>query len=220
MFNNLKIKLKGDLFTDRIRTSLLSTDGSIFRIQPICVVYPKNTEDVIETVHFAEKHGLSIHSRGAGSGLCGSSIGNGIILDFTKYMNRLLYINLKEKWFECEPGFRLGELESALKGKGLFFPPDPSSGEYATFGGMYGTNASGAHSVKYGNVSDYILDAEVILSSGERIILSQIPEKEYNQLPDNLKKIYNLYNEHAEKIESAYPQIRYNVSGYNLRRIS
>jgi len=217
MFNDLKIKLKGDLFTDRIRTCLLSTDGSIFRVQPMCVVYPKDAEDVTETVYFAEKHGLSLHSRGAGSGLCGSSLGNGIILDFTKYMNRLLNVDLKEKYFECEPGFRLGELEAALKGKGLFFPPDPSSGEYATFGGMYGTNASGAHSVKYGNVSDYILDAEVILSTGERIVLSQIPEKEYKYLPDKFKKLYNLYTEHAEKIESAYPQIKYNVSGYNLR---
>ena len=196
---------------------MLSTDASIYRREPVAVVYPKSTRDVIRTVKFAAARGLPIHSRGAGSGLCGSAIGTGIVIDFTRYMNRLIKIDGDDCHFECQPGYRFGELEAALGATGLFFPPAPSSGEYATFGGMYGTNASGSQSVKYGNVADYILDAEVVLSSGDRFTLSDILARPFDDLPDNLKNLYLLYAGQSRKIEAAYPPVRYNSSGYNLR---
>ncbi|MDM8537792.1 anaerobic glycerol-3-phosphate dehydrogenase subunit C [Desulfobacterales bacterium HSG17] len=218
MLNNC---IKGDVHSDYLHRYMLSTDGSIFRKEPACVVYPKNAQDVIQTVDFAREHSFTIHPRGAGSGLCGSSLGSGIVIDFTKYMNQLFSIDLKNKTFECEPGFRFGQLEAELKGKKLFFPPDPSSGEYASFGGMYGTNASGAHSVKYGNVSDYILDAQVVLANGQLITLSEIQAKDYENLPENISDIFQnlwqMYMDNNQKIEKSYPDIRYNVAGYNLR---
>ena len=209
--------IRGDVYSDTLIKCLLSTDGSIFSKQPAGVVYPKETEDVVKTVLFAAEKGLAVHPRGAGSGLCGSAIGNGIVIDFTKYMNRLLNIDYDEKVFECQPGFRFGELEVLLDGKGLFFPPDPSSGEYATFGGMYGTNASGAHSVKYGNVADYIVDAQVALGNGQVINISDIMGRQYDTLPKNLQGLYRLYADNAETIEEAYPDVKYNSAGYNLR---
>jgi FAD/FMN-containing dehydrogenase/Fe-S oxidoreductase len=217
IFQPLGKSISGDIHTDPLNRYMLSTDGSIFRVQPSAVAYPKNTADVVKIVEFAMRHSFNIHPRGAGSGLCGASLGKGIVLDFTKYMNRLISIDFKKKNFECEPGYRFGELEAALKGKGLFFPPDPSSGEYATLGGMYGTNASGAHSVKYGNVSDYIIDARVMLGTGEQITLSEILAEEYDNLSDSLKGLYALYEANTQKIETAYPAIRFNSTGYNLR---
>jgi FAD/FMN-containing dehydrogenase len=196
---------------------MLSTDGSIFRIEPAAVAYPKNKNDVEKIVQFGKEHDLPIHARGAGSGLCGSALGKGIVIDFTKYMNQLISIDLDNLFFECQPGYRLGELESLLKDTGLFFPPDPSSGEYATFGGMHSTNASGAHSVKYGNVADYIIDAEVVLGTGKTIILSQIMSTTFEALPENLKALYRLYEINSEKIEIAYPDTPFNTAGYNLR---
>ena len=184
MFESLQDRIAGQVFTDPIRTGLLSTDGSIYRIKPAAVVYPASVEDVIQTVRFAGENGLSVHPRGAGSGLCGSALGSGIVLDFSKNMNRLLHLDIENNWMECEPGYRLGELDAALKGKGLFFPPDPSSGEYASFGGMYATNASGAHSVKYGNVADYILDAQVVLGTGRVVVLSDILDTPYQSLSE------------------------------------
>lgn len=216
-FNRLRNCINGSVYTDYLHTYLLSTDASIFRKNPACVVYPKNFQDIIQTAAFARENALTIHPRGAGSGLCGSALGNGIVIDFTKYMNKLINIDLKNKTFECEPGYRLGQLESELRGKGLFFPPDPSSGEYASFGGMYGTNASGAHSVKYGNVSDYILDADVVLGTGRLIKLSDIKAGEYNSLPENLQKLWQMYMKKKQIIENAYPNINNNVAGYNLR---
>ncbi|MEF3255651.1 MAG: FAD-binding oxidoreductase, partial [Deferribacterales bacterium] len=219
IFEDLKLKIKGDLYTDKLRRLMHATDGSIFKLEPVAVVYPKNRDDVLETINFARKYGFSIHSRGAGSGLCGSAIGRGIIIDFAKYMNKLIELNLEERYFICEPGYRFGELEVALKGKGLFFPPDPSSGEYATFGGMYGTNASGAHSVEYGNVADYILDAEIVLSNGDIYSLNELENAEYEELPNMFKELYDLYIANQEVIEKAYPDIKYNVAGYNIRNL-
>ncbi|MFC1515972.1 anaerobic glycerol-3-phosphate dehydrogenase subunit C [Thermodesulfobacteriota bacterium] len=217
MFKNLEKLIQGDFHTDLLTRYMLSTDGSIFRVEPSAVAYPKNTGDVHKIVAFAKTHGFSIHPRGAGSGLCGSSLGRGIVIDFTRYMNRLISIDLEQKQFECQPGYRLGELEATLNGTGLFFPPDPSSGEYATFGGMYGTNASGAHSVKYGNVADYIMDAEVVLGTGSTITLSEIMSTGFENLPENLKDLYRLYEAHAKTIEASYPDTPYNTAGYNLR---
>lgn len=158
IFDELKNKIAGDIYTDKIRRYMHSTDGSIFRVEPACIVYPKSTEDVVEVVKFANKYQLSVHSRGAGSGLCGAAIGRGIVIDFCKYMNNFLgyeKISDTEGTFTCEPGYRYGELEAFLKGSSMWFPAAPSSGEYATFGGMYGTNAGGGYSVKYGNAADF-----------------------------------------------------------------
>jgi len=217
IFEELSGKIKGDVFTDAVRRYLHSTDGSIFRTEPACVVYPKDRDDVVTAVKFASRYGLSIHSRGAGSGLCGSAIGNGIVIDFAKYMNNMIELDIEFKTFTCQPGFRFGELDVELKGKGLFFPPDPSSGEYASFGGMYGTNASGAHSVKYGNVADYIEDAEFVTTEGKVYTFNEIANLPYEKLDKPFQRLFDLYQEKEELIKGSYPEIRFNVSGYNLR---
>ncbi len=218
-FDELNRSIAGEVHTEALYRYMLSTDGSIYRVQPAAVVYPKSGADVAATVAFARRHGFSVHGRGAGSGLCGAAVGAGIVLDFTRFMNRLVRLDADEKTFECEPGYRFGELEARLKGSGLFFPPDPSSGEYATFGGMFGTNASGAHSVKYGNTADYVLDAEVVDGTGEKLLFSKIRSRPVEGLPSHLKRLAQLYSDHRQRIENAYPSVRYNSSGYNLRRL-
>ncbi len=210
-------QIAGDIHTDVLRRYLLATDASIFCKPPLAVVYPRTTADVRALVRFAGEHGLAVHPRGAGSGLCGSAVGDGIVVDFTRHMHRLIRLDPGEGWFECQPGYRLGELNAALVDTGLWFPPDPSSGEYATFGGMYATNASGAHSVKYGNVADYLLDARVVLSDGSARWLSQWEDAAVGELPDGLRRLAGLYRDNASTIEAAYPLIACNVAGYNLR---
>ncbi len=218
-FDWLAARIEGEVSTGMLRRYMLSTDASIFRKMPAAVVYPRSASDVRKTVRFAARHGLSVHARGAGSGLCGSALGDGVVIDFTRFMDRLLRIDAEEGWFECEPGYRLGELEEAIADAGLFFPPDPSSGEYATFGGMYATNASGAHSVKYGNTADYLLDAEVVFADGRSRTLDEIAGTPLDRLPANLQRLAALYTDNAEVIESAYPPVRCNVAGYNLRSL-
>ena len=216
-FDILEKQLDGDLEWDLIARCLHATDASIFSRQPSAVVYPKTTADVVKTVLFCCQHGVTIHPRGAGSGLCGSALGTGVVIDFTRHMNRLIDLDPIARTFICEPGYRFGELEKILAGKGLFFPPDPSSGEYASFGGMLGTNASGAHSVKYGNVADYLIDADIVLSTGRRVTLSDLRATPVDTLTDPFKPIADLYLKNRQIIESAYPPVRHNVTGYNLR---
>jgi FAD/FMN-containing dehydrogenase/Fe-S oxidoreductase len=216
-FSRLADGIEGEVHTDALRRYLLSTDASIFKMMPAAVVYPASTADVQATVRFAARHGLRVHPRGSGSGLCGSAVGDGVVLDFSKFMNRLMELDVETSWFECEPGFRMGELEAALDGSGFFFPPDPSSGEYASFGGMYSTNASGAHSVKYGNVADYLIDAQVVFADGTAAILSQLEATPVARLPGNLRLLADLYLDNAETINAAYPPIACNVAGYNMR---
>jgi len=216
-FGPLGAAIQGRLCTDAVSTSLVSTDGSIYRIPPKAVCYPRTAEDVVETVRFCNRHGLSMHPRGSGSGLCGGCLGPGMVVDFTRFMNRLIRIDVEEGWFECEPGYRMGELEEALRGTGLFFPPDPSSGEFATFGGMFSTNASGSHSVKYGNVADYVLDADMVMANGDVVTLSDLAEAPIETLPEPFRELAALYNAHRDIIESDYPDIACNTAGYNLR---
>ena len=216
-FNMLQDRITGDVFDDPIHTRLVSTDGGIFSIEPAAVVYPADVGDVVATVRFAAANGLTVHPRGAGSGLCGAALGHGIVIDFSRYMNRLITLDRNEKFFVCQPGYRLSELDAQLNGAGLFFPPDPSSGEYATFGGMAGTNASGAHSVKYGNVSDYVLDAQIVWSDGTISTLSEISNTPGDSLPSRFRQVRDMYEQNRVMIENAYPAVPCNTAGYNLR---
>jgi FAD/FMN-containing dehydrogenase/Fe-S oxidoreductase len=216
-FTSLASRLSGDLHADALHRAMLATDGSIFSVIPAAVVYPRTAVDVQQAVRFAADHGLPVHARGAGSGLCGGALGHGIVIDFTRHMNRLIGLDLKARTFECEPGYRFGELQARLADEGLFFPPDPSSGEYATFGGMLGTNASGSHSVKYGNVADYLEDAEIVLGTGEKLWLSAVRSASRADLSAALRQLAELYEANADRIEAAYPDTPYNSAGYNLR---
>jgi len=115
---DLQQTLEGDVHSDAVHCAMLATDGSIFSVRPAGVVYPRNTEDVRRTARFAARNKLSLHPRGAGSGLCGSALGRGLVVDFTKYMNRLVRLDAAARTFTCQPGYRFGELASLLKGEG------------------------------------------------------------------------------------------------------
>lgn len=215
-FKSLARILRGEIHTDGFTRRMLAADASIFQVIPAAVVYPRDRDDVVAAVDFARRSGLCVHARGAGSGLCGSALGRGIIIDFTRHMNRLLQLDRDVKTFTCQPGYRLGELNATLAHSGLFFPPDPSSAQYATLGGMYNTNASGSHAVKYGHTADYVVDAEIVLADGQVLRLSEISAAG-RHLPPALQRMQALYTKNRGRIESAYPDVVANVCGYNLR---
>ena len=216
-YDILKKNIQGECYTDYTRRYLASTDGSIYKILPAAVIYPFNNDDINFIVHFCKDNQLSLHPRGSGGGICGAALGRGIVLDFTKYMNQIIELNYNEKYIICEAGAKGGSIAETVKNSNLFYPVDPSSFEYASIGGMYSANASGSHSVKYGNTNDYVLDVEVILSDGRIVWLSEFERMAYEDLPVNFQKIYNLYNLNKIEIEKAYPPLKCNVSGYILK---
>ena len=222
----LSDKLEGELRFSQFDRVLYSTDSSIFKIDPAGVVIPKTTNDVVEVVKYCHTNKIPITARGAGSGLAGSAINTGIIIDFTKYMNRVLEVNDGENWVKVQPGVCQGPLNAQLKPYDKFFPPNPSSSDYCTIGGMIGNNASGGKSVKYGFTKDYVQTMELVLHNGEvvrtKIYKEDDPEfkallKEDSEWGRINRELYNLCKDNAQTIEDNTPKIPKNCCGYNLK---
>lgn len=178
-FDKLKAELKGDLFTDKIHRILYATDASAYRELPLAVVRPKDKDDIKKTIAFAQKVKSSIIPRGAGTSLAGQVVGSGIVLDVSKYMNRIIEVNPSEKWVTVEPGVILAELNKYLESYGLMFGPETSTANRCCMAGMLGNNSCGAHSLIYGSVRDHILEAEVILSDGSEATFNALNKEEF-----------------------------------------
>ncbi|MHA2357780.1 MAG: FAD-binding oxidoreductase, partial [Candidatus Heimdallarchaeaceae archaeon] len=132
----LKRKIKGNVLTDNISRYIYSTDSSMYKIKPLGIVQPKNAKDVQNVVKFCASRGITVHARGAASGLGGTALGEGIIIDFTRYMNKINEINPDEDYFVVETGLKGSYLQKELDKYNKYLPPDPSSFDYASIGGM------------------------------------------------------------------------------------
>jgi len=199
-FDDLKSKLKGDLFTDDLHRILYATDGSAYRELPQAVVRPKDKEDVRNVIEFARSVKSSVIPRGGGTSLAGQVVGPGIVLDVSKYMTRILEFNPEERWVVVEPGVILAELNRFLEPHGLQFGPETSTANRCCMAGMLGNNSCGAHSLIYGSVRDHILETEVILSDGSYTTFREQTTEEFNLKcsgnPDSLEtKIYSKIRE-------------------------
>ncbi|MFW9906927.1 MAG: FAD-binding oxidoreductase, partial [Candidatus Thorarchaeota archaeon] len=225
---DLKPRIQGDIAVDDISRNFYSTDASVYRIVPSCVVYPKNKEDIIEVIKYANSEGIPVHARGAGSGLTGSSLGPGIILAFRRYMNQIIEINKDESYTIVQPGVICGNLNHELAKIGKIVYVDNSSENYASIGGMIGTNSSGAHAAKYGYMADFVEELTVILSNGEEIKTYpiEIGSEEYNRKVSADTLEASLYKAVVELIDNPevqglivekWPKVKMNVSGYNIR---
>jgi len=165
-FDQLRTSLDGDLFTDLTFRLLHATDASAYREVPLAVARPKNQEDIRKLIRFAREHKTSLIPRTAGTSLAGQVVGGGIIVDVSKYLNKILEINKEEHWVRVEPGVVLDELNQAVAPFGLFFGPETSTANRCMIGGMVGNNACGAHSLIYGSTRDHTITLKTILSDG------------------------------------------------------
>ncbi len=223
--HELRKTITGDIKFDTYSKMLYSTDASIYQMEPIGVVLPRNTEDVMATMQICSDSKTIFLPRGGGTSLAGQTVNHGVVVDFTKYMNRILSINAEERWAIVEPGITIDALNAGLKPYGLYYTPDPTTKSRATIGGSLGNNSCGAHSVVYGKTSDQVLELDVILSNAEKVHFNTIEENALQSIlsskPDSLeKRIYTetlrLATEHREEIDRRYPRIQRRVSGYNL----
>ena len=223
--HELRKTITGDIKFDSYSRMLYSTDASIYQMEPIGVVLPRNTDDVIATMQICSDSKTIFLPRGGGTSLAGQTVNHGVVVDFTKYMNRILSINPEERWAIVEPGITIDALNAGLKPYGLYYTPDPTTKSRATIGGSLGNNSCGAHSVVYGKTSDQVLELDVILSNAEHVHFNTIEENALQSIlsskPDSLeKRIYTetlrLASEHREEIDRRYPRIQRRVSGYNL----
>ncbi|PIF06700.1 MAG: FAD-binding oxidoreductase [Draconibacterium sp.] len=179
-FERLNFQLDGDCFTDNVQRVLYSTDASQYKELPIAVTRPKNGDDVKKIIAFALKNGLSIIPRGAGTSLAGQVVGSGIVVDGSKYMNKILELNKEEHYVIVEPGVVLAELNIFLAQHGLQFGPETSTANRCVIGGMLGNNSCGLHSLVYGSVREHVLEVDAILSDGSEVTFGPLTKDEFN----------------------------------------
>ncbi|MBP7679161.1 MAG: FAD-binding protein [Bacteroidales bacterium] len=180
----LRRSLEGDLFTDESYRILHATDASAYRELPLAVARPKTPEDIRKLVTFARENGTSLIPRTAGTSLAGQVVGNGIVVDVSKYLNKILEINSEERWVRVEPGVVLDELNMAVARHGLFFGPETSTSNRCMIGGMVGNNACGAHSIIYGSTRDHLISVKAILSDGSDAEFKPLPPEEFERKCD------------------------------------
>jgi FAD/FMN-containing dehydrogenase/Fe-S oxidoreductase len=202
---------------------LYSTDASLYQIEPIGVALPRVTADVAQIVRLAAEEGISIVPRGGATSLSGQTVGTGLIIDFSKYLNRISVIDLDQRLVRVEPGVVLDQLNDHVSAFGLMFGPDVSTSDRATIGGMIGNNSAGARSLRYGKTVDHVHSLEVVLDDGTRAEFGPIDPQRLDTLcaaDDRVGRLSRCVRDEVARHESAirerFPRILRRVSGYNL----
>ena len=177
----LEKQLDGELFYDDLMKTIYATDASVYREFPLAVALPKNERDLKKIILFANENHISIIPRAAGTSLAGQCVGDGMVVDISKYMNKIIDINPEEKWVVVQPGVIRDELNAYLKSYGLFFGPNTSTANRCMIGGMVGNNSCGTTSIVYGSTRDHVLELQTILSDGSAVVFSPLTNEQFHQ---------------------------------------
>lgn len=223
IYKQLSALLSGgsqDVLIDIFNRIAFSTDASIYKIMPVCVAAPRTTEDVAAVVRYALENNIPVAGRGAGSGVAGEALTSGIVLDFTRNMNDILQIAEDGSTVTCLPGVVLDDLNAKLAEFDTKIGPDPSSGNRAVIGGILANNATGAHSLQYGYIADYVESVQLVLADGTIAEFDNdcdvASDDESDDASGIAKQVYDLLDANAEVISKAQPQTLRNRSGYNI----
>jgi FAD/FMN-containing dehydrogenase/Fe-S oxidoreductase len=225
--DNLSGMLDGDLKQDSLTTVIYSTDASVYKERPVAVVWPKGISDIRKVLSFACREKTGVTLRAGGTSLAGQVVSPGIIVDISRYMNRILEINSEERWVRVEPGVVLDELNMILKKFGLFFGPETSTSNRCNLGGMVGNNACGSHSLIYGSTRDHTIELRTILSDGSEAVFGPVDREAFqgkcklNSLEGEIyRDIRNILENEANRksIREGYPdpKIHRRNTGYAL----
>ena len=225
LLEQLAKSLEGSLFFDELHKTIYATDASVYKMQPIAVAVPKTEQDIASLIQFAKNHSISLTPRTAGTSLAGQTVGNGIIVDVSKYFTKIIALDKINKTVTVQPGVIRDELNIYLKPFGLFFGPNTSTSNRCMMGGMVGNNSSGTTSIRYGVTRDKILKIKTLLSDGSAVVFSELSsdaftEKTKGDALENkiYKTIYEeLVNEATQieiKNEFPKPEIHRRNTGY------
>ena len=218
--------LKGDALDDDETLSKYSKDYSLFQIKPKLVVFPKNSEDLKNLVNFAVRKkksnsAVSLTARSAGTDMTGGPLNNSIIVEFTKYFNRIKEI--KDDYAVVEPGVYFSDFEKNLESYGLFYPPYPASKDLCAIGGMIANNSGGEKTLAYGKTEDYVQKLKTVLNDGNEYEFSPLSKTELEEkikIPGFEGKIYRelyeLISKNYDLVKKARPNVSKNSAGYAL----
>src|SRR5215510_11772475 len=215
----LRQSMRGEVLFDSFSRGRYSTDASIYQIEPIGVAVPKSTEDVEAAIAIAREEGFPVIPRGGGSSQNGQTLGEAVVMDTSRHMNRVLEVDTAAGTVVVQPGIVLDELNKQLRASGWHFPVDVSTSANATIGGMTGNNSAGTRSIKYGIMVHNVLEVEAVLADGSRIAFGEIPADLGNspqRLADLARKMRALYADNVEEIAKRIPKLLRKVGGYNI----
>ncbi|MDX1955890.1 MAG: FAD-linked oxidase C-terminal domain-containing protein [Chitinophagaceae bacterium] len=214
-YQDLASRLEGEFYDDQAMRTLYATDASAYRELPQAVAIPRSVKDIRMLIEFAQKTGSSLIPRTAGTSLAGQVVGNGIVVDVSKYFTGILELNKEEKWVKVQPGVIRDELNMFLRPHGLFFGPETSTANRAMIGGMVGNNSCGSNSVVYRSTREHLLEVKALLSDGSEVVFGALDIDEFHQKCEgdtleagvyrNIRQLLSNY-ENQQEIRKEYPK--------------
>jgi FAD/FMN-containing dehydrogenase/Fe-S oxidoreductase len=214
----LRAEVGGDIWFDRFTRGRYSTDASHYQIEPLGVVAPRTTENANRAIEIAKGEGVPVLARGGGTSQCGQTVGRSLVVDCSKYLTRILDLDVAGRRCRVEPGIVLDELNRQLKPHGLWFPVDISTASRATIGGMAGNNSCGGRSLRYGTMRDNVHAIDAILADGTRAHFGPIGTSA--DVPPAIRPLVDDLLEigvrEADEVTARFPKVQRRVGGYNL----
>jgi FAD/FMN-containing dehydrogenase/Fe-S oxidoreductase len=214
-------EITGDVFFDSFNRGRYATDASFYQIVPAGVVVPRTMDEALRALAIARDDGRIVTPRGGGTSQCGQTVNDGIVIDFSKHLNRIISLDLENRSCVVEPGIVLDDLNRQLKPHGLWFPVDVSTASRATIGGMAGNNSCGGRSLRYGTMRDNTRSMDAALADGTLLHFGEVPrDLAQVNIGDNglalFRDMLDLGAREAEEIADKFPKVQRRVGGYNL----
>ncbi|WP_396612435.1 FAD-binding and (Fe-S)-binding domain-containing protein [Haloferax sp. S1W] len=224
LVEDLESIVEGDVRFDTYTRTMYATDASAYEKMPIGVVMPTSTDDVAAVMEYCAEREIPVLPRGGGTSLAGQTVNEAVVLDLVRYMSDVTDVDPEARTATAQAGVRLGDLNEQLAPHGLKFAPDPAWGDRSALGGAIGNNSTGAHSLKYGKTDYYIEEVEVVLADGTVTTFGEMTVDELLEQGDPkgtleeriYAKVARVLDEEADEISERYPDLKRNVSGYNL----
>ena len=217
----LRREIQGEVWFDPASRGRYSTDASIYQIEPLGVVAPRTAEDIAHAIAVCREAGAPVLARGAGTSQCGQTVGEAVVVDTSRHLDRVLGFDEESRRVTVQPGIVLDRLNAWLKPKGLFFPVDVSPANRATIGGMAGNNSCGSRSIRYGNMVHNVHAISAILAGGSAVRFGEISgnlagftgDDHYSDL---IRRMRALGAREADEIARRFPALLRRVGGYNI----
>jgi len=219
----LEKNIEGEVRTDPASRILYSTDASIYQVEPLGVVFPKQKDDLTAILEICSKNQIPVLPRGSGSSLAGQTVGSALVIDCSRFLNQIEEINPEEKTAWVQPGLVLSTFNQALAKFSLQFGPDPASADRATLGGICGNNSTGAHSISFGMAADHLRAVDLVLADGSNETFTSYSFEEISHISqgESIKaRIFSaaleIRDQYAQVIKEKWPKTWRNSSGYPL----
>lgn len=217
----LRSQITGDVLFDRFSRGRYATDASFYQIMPFSVVVPRTVDEALLAMAIARDDGRIVTPRGGGTSQCGQTVNDGIVVDVSKYLNKIVSLDVENRTCVVEPGIVLDDLNRQLKKHGLWFPVDVSTASRATIGGMAGNNSCGGRSLRYGTMRDNTLSMDAALADGTQLHFGPLArDKAWPNVDepgrDLFRDLLALGTREANEIADKFPKVQRRVGGYNL----